>query len=417
MKKSLLALGGLGLGVVPAVALLTALTLGATTSACITTSAGGALADSAPVPAPARAWVAATKAACPDLPETWIAAVMAQESGFSPDAYADDVNGGTWGLFQLNASIWQAAYGHPWSADLDRNGQWDVRDPDIHATVAGTYLCTRLNGVRQIRAEHPDWASSALPELDALIIAHNAGESRLRTYPALPAITARFITTVNDRVTAWAVDTTSGAAEEPLDPAPAPAPTNAPVPAAPRPPEAVVGTGCLPQLGADSSAVVVPDNSTSDVATGVRTALSYVGVSSGWRQLCDRLACRAYGYATSGYPSAKAHWAQMVATGRARPGDRCPPLGSFVYWNTGRPFGHVSIVVQADPGCDADKILVTANEVFDAATGNQGGVYLLSFARLDAMYLRGTGYIGWSTPVCQGALLPTGTVHPAPSGR
>ena len=32
------------------------------------------------------------------LPEAWIAAVMAQESGFRPDAYADDSNGGTWGL-------------------------------------------------------------------------------------------------------------------------------------------------------------------------------------------------------------------------------------------------------------------------------------------------------------------------------
>lgn len=143
--------------------------------------------------------------------------------------------------------------------------------------------------------------------------------------------------------------------------------------------------------------------------------MSYVGVTSGWLQLCDRLACRAYGYVGSGYPTAAEHWRQMVATGNAHPGDACPPLGSFVFWRTGRPAGHVSVVVQADPGCDPKKIMVTSNGVFDSATGNHGGVYLLSFAQLNAGYVSGTGYLGWSNPVCKGTRLPDGTVHPAPA--
>ena len=61
-------------------------------------------------------------------------------------------------------------------------------------------------------------------------------------------------------------------------------------------------------------------------------------------------------------------------------------------------------------------LLFTANGVFDAATGNHGGVYLLSLARLDHMYLDGQGYLGWSLPVCAGALLPAGTIHPVSSG-
>jgi hypothetical protein len=76
----------------------------------------------------------------------------------------------------------------------------------------------------------------------------------------------------------------------------------------------------------------------------------------------------------------------------------------------------VSVVVQADPGCDPAKILVTSNGVFDSATGNHGGVYLLSFAQLNAGYVNGAGYLGWSNPVCRGTRLPAGTVHPAPSG-
>ena len=173
--------------------------------------------------------MAEVRAGCPDLPETWIAAVMAQESGFRPDAHADDANGGTWGLLQLNASIWQANYGHPWSADLNSDGLWDIKDPDIHATVAGHYLCQRLDGVRKIRAAHPGWASSSIPVLDALIIAHNAGESRLATYPAIPEVTRRFIENVNTRSAQWSADPRLGRASS-RTPTPRSHPPRAPIP-------------------------------------------------------------------------------------------------------------------------------------------------------------------------------------------
>ena len=42
--------------------------------------------------------------------------------------YSDDVNGGTWGLFQINNGEWTTYYGHPWSADLDHNGLVDGGD-------------------------------------------------------------------------------------------------------------------------------------------------------------------------------------------------------------------------------------------------------------------------------------------------
>lgn len=401
-----LALGTLGFLAVPTIAIVTAVAVGGTASACITSSAGSPLADDAPIPATARAWIAETKATCPDLPETWIAAVMAQESGFRPDAHADDSNGGTWGLLQMNASIWRAHYSHPWHADLDHNRTPDIEDPATHARVGGTYLCARLDGVRSIREQHPEWASSNIPILDALVIAHNAGESRLRTYPTIPAITAQFVANVRERMTEWSADAVSGAVPELANPD---------LTAAVTPVDGSPATGCAVPIG--SGEVAVPPGTPADVATAVRNGLAYVGVTSGWRQLCDRLACRAYGYVGSGFTSAKAHWTEMLATGHAHPADACPPLGAFTFWNTGRPFGHASLVVQADPGCDPTKILLTANEVFDSATGNHGGVYLISFARLSSMYLHGNGYLGWSNPICKGALLPAGTAHPAPSGR
>jgi hypothetical protein len=414
MMKTLIIAGGLGVLAVPMIAVMATLGAGGSALACIESSAGGFLADDAPVPAEARVWVHEAKAACPDLPEPWIAAVMAQESGFRADAYAADSNGGTWGLFQMNAGVWAGAYGHPWSADLDSNGVWDVKDGAIHARVGGQYLCNRLAGVREIRASHPDWASSALPVLDALIIADNAGESRLHTYPAIPATTEAFIRNVDERVANWSTVTDAGLRSDLPDDGAAPGPANAPTPE-PSGPLDSSGVGCLPTLGGTRD-VVVPTGTPSDVATAVQTALAYVGVTSGWHQLCDRLACRAYGYVGSGFTTAKAHWNAMVARGSAHPGDACPPLGAFVFWNTGRPAGHVSVVVQADAGCDPDRILVTSNEVYDSATGNHGGVYLLSFAQLNAGFVRGSGYLGWSSPICQGATLPPETAQAAPSG-
>ena len=414
MMKTLITAGAAGFLAVPALAVLVALGVGGSAVECIGTSAGGPLAQDAPVPVEARAWVAQTKAACPDLPEAWIAAVMAQESGFRPDAHADDVNGGTWGLFQINAGIWQATYGHPWSADLDANGVWDIKDGTTHARVAGEYLCGRLTGVREIRARHPDWASSQIPVLDALIIAHNAGESRLRSYPNIPTITADFIQDVDQHVAEWSTVTDAGERTDLPEVSAAPGPSNAPTPELSGPLD-TSGVGCLPGLGGPRD-VVVPPGTPHDVATAVQTALAYVGVASGWHQLCDRLVCRAYGYVGSGFTTAKAHWNAMVAGGNAHPGDACPRLGSFAFWNTGRPAGHVSVVVQADPGCDPAKILLTSNGVYDAATGNHGGVYLISLAQLNAGYLHGSGYLGWSDPVCAGALLPARTVHPAPVG-
>ena len=201
----------------PLIALLALAGVASTAIACAPTS-GGPLSATAPVPPVARSWVGLTQAACPALPGPFIAAVMSQESGFRPDAYADDSNGGTWGLFQVNASIWRNAYGAPWNADLNGNGIWDVKEPEIHAAIGGKYLCGRLEGVRQIRAAHPEWASTReLTELDGLVIAHNAGESQLRRYPAIPAITRQFIANVRQRMTDWAAaDITAATGATPL---------------------------------------------------------------------------------------------------------------------------------------------------------------------------------------------------------
>jgi cell wall-associated NlpC family hydrolase len=292
-------------------------------------------------------------------------------------------------LFQINEGIWRATYGAGWNADRNHNGVWDVRDPEIHAVVAGEYLCERLDGVRRIRTEHPDWASTQdLTELDALVVAHNAGESQLETYPSIPDVTADFVRTVRAHVAAWSGPTTSGSSA---------------VAVADQP---TVDAACLASLGSAGGIVVAP-GTPADVATAVRTSLGLVGSRSGWAGMCDRLACRAYGFDNSGYESASVHWAAMVASGRARVGDRCPPVGSFVFWSTSGPYGHVALVVQSDTGCDPDQIKLVSNDVLDGRTGYDGGVYLVTLTQIEAGFMSRAGYLGWSDPVCAGVPLPS----------
>lgn len=140
------------------------------------------------IPAEAGPWVDAAVASS-GLPREYVAAMMSVESSFRPDVFADDVNGGTWGLLQLNREEWSKL--HPEGADL--TPPEGITDPMTHAELGGRYLKNRLETVRRYQADHPDLPSAALDELDALVIAHNAGEGRLLTYPDIPRITRDYL--------------------------------------------------------------------------------------------------------------------------------------------------------------------------------------------------------------------------------
>ena len=377
MIRLVMLLGGVVAAIVAVPVVVIVLVLAMTVSAASSCATGGGLAADAPVPPNARVWVALVQQACPELPQAWIAAVMAQESSFRPDAHADDANGGTWGLLQISQPVWQTAYGGGWATDRNGNGTWDVKEPEIHATVGGRYLCDRLETVRGIRAAQPSAAATRdLSELDALVVAHNAGEGTLARYPELPAVTAEYMRVVRDRLAAWGA------------------------------PDA--GT-CGSTVG-----IGIPTEAGPEVAQMLRTARAYVGLRSGWHGMCDRLACRLYGYGNSGYPTAYAHWSHLRGSGRAHPGHRCPPVGAFVFWTSSSPAGHVATVVGNDGTCWPEGIQLVTNDWGDARTGAWGGVYLVSMAQIENGWMARGNYLGWGEPVCLGGKLPAGTRHPAP---
>jgi hypothetical protein len=384
-----------GLLAAPAHALLALIGLSSNAIACAQLPAT-ALSSTAPVPPPARLWIALTHSACPQLPESWIAAVMAQDSNFLPEAHSS--NGGR-GLFALDAATWSSASGAPWGADLNHNGTPDVADPEIHAAIAGKYLCGLLDQVHALRTAHPDWVSTRdLTDLEDLALLHHAGPPALEVYPALPTSTQEYLSVVHTNAVAWSAGTASVA---PNTAASTPFTGSSTA-------LSTVDASCVASLGSVGS-VVVPPGTPSDVAAAIRASLDLVGARSGWNNKCDRLACRAYGFANSGYDSASAHWAVMVVTGHAHPGQRCPPVGAFVFWATRGPDGHVSLVVASDPGCDPARIKLVSHDVLNNRTGFDGGVYLVTLAQIESGFVSRSRYLGWSDPVCAGVHLPAAT--------
>lgn len=169
----------------------------------------------------------------------------------------------------------------------------------------------------------------------------------------------------------------------------------------------VPAVAMLAVLGGPGTAAGTPVTPAVAVGPAIATAQSLVGTRAGWFQLCDRLACRAYGYANSGYLSALDHWKAMLTTGHAHPGDRCPPPGSFVFWWTDGP-GHVALVTASDAYCDPTHISLVSNDVLDAESATVGGIYQVSLTRIEAGFVRSDAYLGWSDPICAGALLSGG---------
>ena len=151
----------------------------------------------AEVPEQAKPWVERA-AQSSGLGADFIAALMRRESGFNPEAYADDSNGGTWGLLQLNRSVWRGV--HPEGAD--QTPPQGITDPNIHAQYGGIYLKNRLEGVRQLKASHPDAQFARLSDLEALVIAHNAGEGNLMKYPDIPNVTKEYLDEVRPAINA-----------------------------------------------------------------------------------------------------------------------------------------------------------------------------------------------------------------------
>lgn len=104
--------------------------------------------------------------------------------------------------------------------------------------------------------------------------------------------------------------------------------------------------------------------------------------------LCDHYVGEAFGLSHSGYETALAHW----QASSARHTDDHPDIGSLVFFETGKPAGHVAIVTGYDKNGEP---LVTT-------THTNGGKP--TTMRLDQV---GLSYLGWAAPDFQGRTAQT----------
>ncbi|MDO5082540.1 MAG: CHAP domain-containing protein [Arachnia propionica] len=137
------------------------------------------------IPEEAKTWVSEAEKTS-GIPAAYFAFIAQRETDFNYLLFADDYNGGTWGLFQLNHEEWSKVF----PGALVTQEEWSagsvpppgVTDPLLHAHYGGVYFKNRLETVRKLKEQNPSAEFAKLTDLEALTVAHNAGEGTLRKY-------------------------------------------------------------------------------------------------------------------------------------------------------------------------------------------------------------------------------------------
>jgi hypothetical protein len=102
-----------------------------------------------------------------------------------------------------------------------------------------------------------------------------------------------------------------------------------------------IGTASAAPAVAPAVQVVAPNAAADGTPGGAIQWMQNHAGSTGWEHYCEKAVENAYG-TTGVWASAIAHWQGAINAGKAHKGDRNPPRGAFVYWNTSQ-FGHVGI--------------------------------------------------------------------------
>jgi len=153
-------------------------------------------------------WImTAAKLSKQKIPAAFFRAVAEQESDITPDVFAMDRNGGTWGIWQINEYHVGRWYdGGDFETDKNNNGTPDVQEPMIAAKIAAAYFDDLYLELEQMRKDYPDekWAKE-LTEWESLAVAHNAGPTGMRKYPnfAVPEITDKYLDNMRTKIPAY----------------------------------------------------------------------------------------------------------------------------------------------------------------------------------------------------------------------
>ncbi|MER7112257.1 peptidase M23 [Streptomyces sp. NPDC000229] len=102
-----------------------------------------------------------------------------------------------------------------------------------------------------------------------------------------------------------------------------------------------------------------------------------------WFRMCLAFTARAYGWSFSGTPYAIDHYQKVMPTSMRHDGDRNPPPGALMYWDTGSRAGHVAVYVGDGK--------IASNDIRRAG-------YIDVVPATDPETKWGATYLGWSPP-------------------
>lgn len=150
-------------------------------------------------------WILTTaKLSKQKIPAAFFRAVAEQESDITPDVFAMDRNGGTWGIWQINEYHVGRFYdGGDFKTDRNDNGTPDVQEPIIAAKIAAAYFDDLYLELEQMRKDYPDekWVDE-MTVWETLAVAHNAGPTGMRNYPdfTVPEITGKYLENMKTKI-------------------------------------------------------------------------------------------------------------------------------------------------------------------------------------------------------------------------
>lgn len=125
---------------------------------------------------------------------------------------------------------------------------------------------------------------------------------------------------------------------------------------------------------------LLPRQNPRTCQNAVRWALAQVDGPAVWRRRCLNFVAQTYGYDHSGVENAALFWATVPVR---HPPEAAPPAGALVFWDTGKPEGHVAL--------SAGDGIVVSNDIQGPGT--------IAAVRLSDLTSRWNArYLGWSPP-------------------
>jgi hypothetical protein len=111
---------------------------------------------------------------CPELDPLRVVTEVQAESGWRPEAWSYDSNGGAAGLLQINQANWIGLGGQPWASVPPPSGA-DILEPSVHLSLGLKFLCGNLRAM----TAHLKQTGKQLDPHDAMSVCHIAGCGRV----------------------------------------------------------------------------------------------------------------------------------------------------------------------------------------------------------------------------------------------